>query len=475
MHDACRVVVALCNSDDVFQMLQAKGDVAAIRKHMRKADGSSLGVLADTLSQVPCWREAMDAFLSTTNAAEVHQQKMQELHAVLAKQSMRADPREAVSWVKELGFLQSELAASVFQSFLNDGLQYAKAYWKHAETLVKEDRWPFQQSDLQNFLCECTLVWPSEELFSAGVADLAKLAAAQSGVARVAEFLNSLEQMTKTLGDRTTWSASLEAVKKSTKQCQGLELNQLQKHKVQNCLHVVHVAASSELSKNEDAKIMIEVAECLDSWKADYQEKRLQSLHVSLRLWKAMAEWGTVAARTTQLAPGPDKEKLAELLRGKSGAEAYLASEEAGVWDKENIEQYDMKAGEVIAGVEKLLIDNAHSRLSDEVAKVSELLSRSNVGEKTWAEAVPASMSWGDVAKHAASSLAKVPAEELENEVKQLEEVPASCVTNERKDPKSKLCLLFVKLQRLFLCLWVQQKKKRVELGFALHQGDGGL
>ena len=426
LHSAAKVIMALMETESIFQMLQLKPEVEEIRRYMRRADGSSMGVFADSLAQVPCWKAKLDAYVSSTNAAEIHLSKMKEVRAFLEKRSLRADPKTVMMIARDLGFLQSELPQKAFESFMSEGLAFCKEYWAHCHVALEGGIWQHEQQPLQECMTECNLVWPEESCFSEAVQQLAQMAAAKSGQSKIGEFMKCLEPIAETLKCEHLTAAAVEDVRKHSRLCKGMAFSDEQQKIVHTAVDTLQAAALCSWSSGDGAAAILEMTECVEAWFARHQGPKLEVMHLYEALQQSFGAWKEVSEKFTSLKAGPEKEALASLVRSHNAAKQHLEDASKTDWAKKELRVVMETAGENLAATEKMLIEVAKDGLEKQAAKVNELMALAGCGDKSWTESITAIMVWEEAVQVAGGTLAKIPYDRLELETKDLYEVSRS-------------------------------------------------
>ena len=431
VHNAAKVVLALMEKACIFKMLQLKPEVSEVRKKMRRADGSSMGVFADSLVQEACWKAKLDTYLSSTSAAEIHLSKMKEVKAFLERRSLRAEPRTVTLLVRDLGFLHSELPAEAFQQFMAEGLAYSKDYWTQSHGALCNGIWQHDQQQLQECMTECNLVWPDESCFSEAVQQLGHLAAAKSGQTKIADFMACLEPMVENLKEQELLVDAVEQVRKHSRVCRGMAMNEEQQKTVQVTIDTLQAAALCSWGGGDAAPEILEMCECLEPWFAKDQGAKLVVMQLYEALAKSFVTWKALGSKMSSLKEGPEREALAELVRTyKAGADRV---NEAGNsdWGKKELMSVKVTAGKELEETEKMIVEQTKAEMEKQGQKVQELMCLTGCGEKSWTESITATMGWEEVAAAASRTLAKIPSDRLELETKDLYEVSLVCKMGE--------------------------------------------
>ena len=423
IHSAAKVILALMENSSIFEMLQLKPEVEEVRKKMRKADGSSIGVFADSLAQEASWKIKLDAYVQSTNAAEIHLSKMKEVKAFLEKRSLRSDPKIVMQMVRDLGFLHSELPPRAFDQFMAEGLSFSKDYWTQSLQALTGGVWQHEQQHLQECMMECNLVWPEEATFSEAVHELAQRAAARTGQSKIGEFVACMEPMADTLKSHESTAAAVQEVQKHTRVCRGLKLDEKQMKAVHTAIDTLQAAALCVWGEGKAAPEILEMTECLEPWFAAHQGAKLLVMKLHEALVKALASWLEVGVNMTTLKPGPEKAALAALVRSHKAAAAHLDQASEADWGTKALASVHKDAGESLQSTQKMVIENAKEELEKQGQKVRELMALTGSGEKAWCDNITAAMDWDEALKIAGASLAKIPSDRLELETKDLYEV----------------------------------------------------
>ena len=427
LHSVTGALQALQEKDALVRLTH-RDDVTTLRKAMRRASGTSVGVVADTVAQVQIWRESLEDFVKATDIAAIHKQKLQRLRCFLDQAESKAKVGDMLQQYKELSFLRAEFPSDNLTVFVDDALQFAKDYLGKAEELVHADTYDQDVTVLRQLLLECEVMWPRDTFFSSSLKQLDSCLAKRMGDQKMMELVSCIKSLKAKLEAKKELTEVKEAVAMHAQLCKGIPLPPAEAEECLGvfdllCKHCLHDIANASVEK---AGVKLAMLEDLTVWWNKQQSMRVSALQSMVNAERALDSFTQEHDSLDAMLAGDDHEKLAQLRRSADVVKEWLEDEELQ-WAVAELQASWDKVSKTLEGAQDFMKKSATDQLEEALAACKTLMAASDRNGAPWDSGWDAGASWEDTVARCKETLGKVKPEELEKSYQNLTQAEMSC------------------------------------------------